>query len=468
MAPTPGDSSTAHPTFRISALSPALLYLKPQQSALAFVKAMMEGLAGGKHSESDLLNNLLVPPWHIHSSNDNGAAVSGAPSEAADSSGHSSGQSSGSPDVPALSVPVTVGVLPPALFTSSKVVFGATDPKAWLKQQQPVAVQLLPGPNRGAQVKTVLDWLEADIQEVIQMLGHVPEGTGEQSVSGNAAGGSRSSSHARKVAGEASSKEGAGAQGQQQQQKEAGQKAQGQASGADGQPAAHTSRKIVGAGGEVQQKTQHMQKHREERKLQERAPAAAAGVSAAAAVAAAPAAGVTAAAVTAPAAAAFKPPAAVPAKHAIGTPAAAPEPVIVKGHVPQQPPKEFSKLPAKQIDDASKAGHKAAAQPAPAAAVRVKAQQTNTGDKVHNQKQPTIAAGAGAGAPHKQEHKATKTRSMLQPPARQQQHGRHQQHAMEEAVGSAQQQQQQQAERDQSQQPREQKQSSKGHRKHVH
>jgi hypothetical protein len=173
----PGGSSTAQDTFHISSISPALLYLKPQQPTLHFVQAMMDGLATGHHAESALLNNLLLPPWHVHISPD-ANVIPTHTHDVTTSTTHLatsttiSGSGVGEASMPSLQMPVTVGVLPPNLFTSSHVVFTAAGgPRAWLKQHQPVAVQLLPAADRAAQVQSVLEWLEADIQEVIQTLG---------------------------------------------------------------------------------------------------------------------------------------------------------------------------------------------------------------------------------------------------------------------------------------------------------
>jgi len=148
-------ATAAAPGFHIGSLSPGLLYLKPQPASLQFIEAIMSGLAAGQHTEVALLNALLLAPWHIHT---NQEATAG---------GH----------VPSLAVPVTVGVLPVSLFTSSEVVFKQADPRAWLKQQQPVAVQVLPGPSRMSRMQEVVKWLEADIQEVIQVIEHLPDTT---------------------------------------------------------------------------------------------------------------------------------------------------------------------------------------------------------------------------------------------------------------------------------------------------
>lgn len=145
--------SALSPTFHISGLSPALVYLKPQPSSLQFVARMLEGLAAGQHSEATLMNHLLLPPWHLHLPNNMDAANTAAASAATATSVSSSSTgviSESQPTASHLLTPVTLGVLPLSLFTSSERVFKESNPQAWLQQQQPVAIHMeaAASPNR--------------------------------------------------------------------------------------------------------------------------------------------------------------------------------------------------------------------------------------------------------------------------------------------------------------------------------
>lgn len=351
------------------------------------MQAMMDGLASGDNAESALLNSLLLGPWHLHSSqqdhnsNEQLQAAPGEPStHTASSAQRGSEGRAGAGSMPVLQVPVTLGVLPPALFTHSGVVFGASDPTAWLKQQQPVAVHLLPGPSRPAQAQTVLDWLEADIQEVIQMLGHLPEELASQPASS-------SSKQERKTEGSAAASEGPGevsvqdtpqqqSTQQEQQQSEEQQQPNSALPSRQGRrvPAdrkrhrRHRAHRAVdGRGSRVQQGTSQVVTHKwEERKLQEQPAATAPPSPAAAAVAAVPA-------------------AAAPAKQTSPPPPAAAA-AAKQGPKQQQAAQQAAAVKADQAAAARNAATKTAASAAVAAA-KVAQQRQQQGKQVGPEQQ---------------------------------------------------------------------------------